>query len=106
MCVGQREVFTGLLLCFESLSHYTACEQLFSKAASSFGGFLADENVGVKGEGENMKKLLCACFVMALGLCVASRAWGQRSEEHTSELQSRVELVCRLLLEQKKHVRC
>src|SRR5207247_7918275 len=26
-----------------------------------------------------------------------------RSEEHTSELQSRVDLVCRLLLEKKKH---
>src|SRR5207247_9924594 len=26
----------------------------------------------------------------------------QRSEEHTSELQSRVDLVCRLLLEKKK----
>src|SRR5699024_12669203 len=28
---------------------------------------------------------------------------GDRSEEHTSELQSRFELVCRLLLEKKKH---
>src|SRR5271170_2805904 len=28
---------------------------------------------------------------------------GRRSEEHTSELQSRVDLVCRLLLEKKKH---
>src|SRR2546429_4412840 len=28
-----------------------------------------------------------------------------RSEEHTSELQSRLHLVCRLLLEKKKHVR-
>src|SRR5438067_5046244 len=27
-----------------------------------------------------------------------------RSEEHTSELQSRFDLVCRLLLEKKKHV--
>src|SRR5690625_6743511 len=27
----------------------------------------------------------------------------QRSEEHTSELQSRGHLVCRLLLEKKKH---
>src|SRR5207247_3885498 len=27
---------------------------------------------------------------------------GTRSEEHTSELQSRVDLVCRLLLEKKK----
>src|SRR5206468_12536908 len=29
---------------------------------------------------------------------------GERSEEHTSELQSRSDLVCRLLLEKKKHV--
>src|SRR5699024_11794934 len=28
-----------------------------------------------------------------------------RSEEHTSELQSRFDLVCRLLLEKKKHNR-
>src|SRR6266849_3060949 len=30
---------------------------------------------------------------------------GARSEEHTSELQSRVDLVCRLLLEKKKKIR-
>src|SRR5699024_11779991 len=29
---------------------------------------------------------------------------GLRSEEHTSELQSRFDLVCRLLLEKKKHI--
>src|SRR2546422_264869 len=34
---------------------------------------------------------------------VKSRALKQRSEEHTSELQSRLHLVCRLLLEKKKH---
>src|SRR5699024_11501437 len=28
---------------------------------------------------------------------------GERSEEHTSELQSRFDLVCRLLLEKKKN---
>src|SRR5699024_12352723 len=28
----------------------------------------------------------------------------RRSEEHTSELQSRFDLVCRLLLEKKKHM--
>src|SRR2546422_1121069 len=28
----------------------------------------------------------------------------QRSEEHTSELQSRLHLVCRLLLEKKKNI--
>src|SRR5437870_13875149 len=35
----------------------------------------------------------------ALGVSV------ERSEEHTSELQSRGHLVCRLLLEKKKHNR-
>src|SRR6266480_7021178 len=30
-------------------------------------------------------------------------AAGERSEEHTSELQSHVNLVCRLLLEKKKY---
>src|SRR5690242_20954044 len=34
-------------------------------------------------------------FLIVLGL-------GSRSEEHTSELQSHVNLVCRLLLEKKK----
>src|SRR5690606_42157671 len=32
----------------------------------------------------------------------AARVLGARSEEHTSELQSRENLVCRLLLEKKK----
>src|SRR2546422_6575820 len=31
------------------------------------------------------------------------RKWLTRSEEHTSELQSRLHLVCRLLLEKKKN---
>src|SRR5256885_9413527 len=34
----------------------------------------------------------------------ADRAPSSRSEEHTSELQSPCNLVCRLLLEKKKHV--
>src|SRR5947207_4098951 len=33
----------------------------------------------------------------------AAAAAGPRSEEHTSELQSHSDLVCRLLLEKKKH---
>src|SRR5699024_11850851 len=34
--------------------------------------------------------------------CARARSHSGRSEEHTSELQSRFELVCRLLLETKK----
>src|SRR5438874_10769787 len=38
----------------------------------------------------------------------ANRSLMTRSEEHTSELQSRRDLVCRLLLEKKKkkHIHC
>src|SRR5258707_1929508 len=36
------------------------------------------------------------------GLCDQTKACDERSEEHTSELQSRQYLVCRLLLEKKK----
>src|SRR5256885_12294478 len=37
------------------------------------------------------------------GARVSNDAIGIRSEEHTSELQSPCNLVCRLLLEKKKH---
>src|SRR5690554_7188151 len=36
-----------------------------------------------------------------MGLCANQKVW--RSEEHTSELQSRPHLVCRLLLEKKNN---
>src|SRR2546428_11662925 len=39
-------------------------------------------------------------------LAVAQTYYSNRSEEHTSELQSRSDLVCRLLLEKKNHAIC
>src|SRR6267143_2853953 len=45
---------------------------------------------------------------LALAVCLSAGAYAQeqqspqRSEEHTSELQSQFHLVCRLLLEKKK----
>src|SRR5690242_21220040 len=43
-------------------------------------------------EGDALRRLLLALLLRRVG----------RSEEHTSELQSHVNLVCRLLLEKKK----
>src|SRR6266699_6670331 len=40
----------------------------------------------------------------ARSFCTSSPARAMRSEEHTSELQSRPHLVCRLLLEKKQHI--
>src|SRR5690606_40624589 len=52
--------------------------------------------------------LIVLVFALSQGLFLAgvaatlAMAFGTRSEEHTSELQSRENLVCRLLLEKKK----
>src|SRR2546422_8599041 len=46
---------------------------------------------------------LATLATIALLVWFARRRWGERSEEHTSELQSRLHLVCRLLPEKKKN---
>src|SRR3989441_9459445 len=43
--------------------------------------------------------------VAGSGNSIVTIVWHLRSEEHTSELQSLAYLVCRLLLEKKKHTR-
>src|SRR2546421_7496341 len=62
--------------------------------------------------------LLCCAYILYLDWLVThqfeGRSWTlpaqvyaaplERSEEHTSELQSRSDLVCRLLLEKKKKI--
>src|SRR2546430_5996624 len=42
---------------------------------------------------------------LTLVVAMAALRRSTRSEEHTSELQSQSNLVCRLLLEKKKHMR-
>src|SRR5439155_8015048 len=49
-------------------------------------------------------RVSCSCGIRRAALSiVATTARCLRSEEHTSELQSRGHLVCRLLLEKKKN---
>src|SRR2546422_3795868 len=50
-----------------------------------------------------MDVALVAALTLARGERLAEREIAERSEEHTSELQSRLHLVCRLLLEKKKN---
>src|SRR2546430_12879434 len=55
----------------------------------------------------NCLRVLCPLVITDPELEEALDAWGEaleavRSEEHTSELQSQSNLVCRLLLEKKK----
>src|SRR5437764_4619403 len=68
----------------------------------------ADQSLAGRLRREFIRVAICFQY-----LCVASLfrklrsnpfpAFGERSEEHTSELQSPMYLVCRLLLEKKNH---
>src|SRR3712207_6939193 len=52
------------------------------------------------------RKVKLSCVIhsrKAIASAISSSGSGGRSEEHTSELQSRQYLVCRLLLEKKKN---
>src|SRR2546425_6328967 len=52
--------------------------------------------------GDQVLKMIAAKLAQVTGGGKAYRYGGERSEEHTSELQSLAYLVCRLLLEKKK----
>src|SRR5690348_17440675 len=58
--------------------------------------------VVIAGPTASGKTALAVTLAERLGAEVVSADSQQRSEEHTSELQSPVHLVCRLLLEKKK----
>src|SRR2546422_7706914 len=55
---------------------------------------------------ENLMALLEPVMILFLGVMIGGIVISMymRSEEHTSELQSRLHLVCRLLLEKKKEI--
>src|SRR5207237_10855891 len=53
--------------------------------------------------GEFCRRYICSAWKVSSGDSVpAADQMNRRSEEHTSELQSHLNLVCRLLLEKKK----
>src|SRR3712207_7522525 len=67
---------------------------LFRSVAGTL-GTLAARRLGV---------MVAHLLLLSTGMLAAAvAAGGPRSEEHTSELQSRQYLVCRLLLEKKKN---
>src|SRR2546425_3872383 len=60
--------------------------------------------VGIRSGRSRVKPTFSALAVSAIGPAISPLSAGPaRSEEHTSELQSLAYLVCRLLLEKKKH---
>src|SRR5207248_11368306 len=61
----------------------------------------SERNVFNQASGALLVRFRCI-GVAGLGACIRFGRGATRSEEHTSELQSPYDLVCRLLLEKKK----
>src|SRR5258706_7160864 len=78
----------------EELQPAVTLEQLLLQVDDPFGGADARHQLGIL---EGLGDVVVRAEVEALDLVLL------RSEEHTSELQSLTNLVCRLLLEKKKN---
>src|SRR3712207_8626500 len=86
---------------------------LFRSRVGSHGGGVVEHQVFALGNGEHRRSPQRSvrvqqvrdhpCAARAAPVRAAQRV---RSEEHTSELQSRQYIVCRLLLEKKKNTSC
>src|SRR2546422_4855523 len=80
---------------------------LRSERRSGLGIALLIESDGPAGAERMLLQLAVALRDRGHAVCpdpaAPRRAGAARSEEHTSELQSRLHLVCRLLLEKKKN---
>src|SRR5687768_18340909 len=75
-----------------------------SLLALSYGDLVAPQARRVYGMAAGLREIR-SCFAAEKSFNVrdfAGISWLPRSDEHTSELQSRLHLVCRLLLEKKK----
>src|SRR3712207_7923955 len=79
---------------FRSIRRDGACEMHRQQAR-------ARADIGDPRAGPDLERL---DDLLGLALLIEARLLFGRSEEHTSELQSRQYLVCRLLLEKKKEV--
>src|SRR5690606_41327185 len=94
-----REVAAGLPTALTIASEHDDYAEDLARAltAENLRPYTSSDIVGVEVGGATKN-----VFAIGAGLC---DGLGFRSEEHTSELQSRENLVCRLLLEKKKRTR-
>src|SRR2546429_3113501 len=108
---------TGIWFFFSSRRRHTRCSRDWSSDVCSsdllFASFsrcaLDLREVHAKGVPRRAREQFKRCRTQTCPIAGRFRFWARwqnrdRSEEHTSELQSRLHLVCRLLLEKKKHM--
>src|SRR5207247_4720085 len=91
-----------------TLSLHDALPIFNSDDPAYFGGYIDDNYAAARSEMNLSGRQIVTLARNSFDACFSTEAqrirWKaelERSEEHTSELQSRVDLVCRLLLEKK-----
>src|SRR5207249_10390904 len=102
LLVAYSTFYVTLLFLFQGDSHHRYLHSFPTRRSSDLyittGG--TGKLRGIKGLGRYTGLL----ELTAEGKATRNEVSAERSEEHTSELQSRFDLVCRLLLEKKKNV--
>src|SRR5437868_12326315 len=71
--------------------------------AQALGQYLRLFDSGFRHQDNEFVPAVASHYIRLPALLLKESANASRSEEHTSELQSRFDLVCRLLLEKKKN---
>src|SRR5437868_11007369 len=100
----DRDTAMSLEALLNDEGHQTRCVYRGREVVGMARDFAADVvllDIGLPGiNGYDVARVFRKVYGNAGPTLIAVTAW--RSEEHTSELQSRFDLVCRLLLEKKK----
>src|SRR3989440_4887528 len=106
--LARWEIWDGIRAVDYLLTRPEVDSERISITGTSGGGFQATLIATLD---ERIKVAVPSCYISALPMRMYNRIFADpdsdpeqdlRSEEHTSELQSRSDLVCRLLLEKKK----
>src|SRR5690554_7408725 len=102
LCIAEIIKRFDVIALQEVKANIRALRDTLKVLGENWSMILTDVSKGDSGNGERMAYLFDTRRVKLSGLAgelVVPNEW--RSEEHTSELQSRPHLVCRLLLEKK-----
>src|SRR5690606_40722184 len=104
-CYQIHSTFTGLTCPFLTIFFFndTATTEIYTLSLHDALPICKTSREGITpSDLAPMLTIISSLFTLAITPVTTSPDLGRRSEEHTSELQSRENLVCRLLLEKKK----
>src|SRR5690554_1136576 len=104
LTLSASEMITNCLLCTNDLCFFLWVFLPFKLGSPLLSSWSNSDKITLP-EGFQPQIIICSSRSSSSIALILISLNILRSEEHTSELQSRPHLVCRLLLEKKKHMR-